>query len=351
MLYVDIKKNFKDFHLDVKFQGDDHVLALLGASGCGKTLTLKCIAGVERPDEGEIILNGRTLFDSKKNIDLPPQKRNVGLLFQSYALFPNMTLEKNILIGIPKHRTNKSEIVKEKVRAFSLEGLENKYPSQLSGGQQQRTALARMLVNEPEVLLFDEPLSALDTSLRWQMEQELIPILKDHGGTTLYVSHNRDEVYRICDKVAIFNNGKIEELNSTEEVFRNPQTVNGAILTGCKNISRIRRLGDKKIYAIDWDLELNCSEFVDDSIEYVGVRSHNIEYYPNGVKYSDKTTNVFNLKIKTFINDLFSDICVLSNNGNPSIYMYLSKEMVRDIRQQDSINVNIDPKKILLLYP
>src|SRR5690554_5287132 len=143
MLYVNIKKSFKDFSLDIEFETNKETLALFGPSGCGKSMTLKCIAGIEKPDEGEIILNNRILFSSKKKINLSPQKRKVGLLFQNYALFPNMTLEENIKIGIPKNHPNKDEIVKEIIKGFSLEGLENNYPHQLSGGQQQRTALGR----------------------------------------------------------------------------------------------------------------------------------------------------------------------------------------------------------------
>ena len=134
-------------------------------------MTLKCIAGIEKPDEGQIVLNNRVLFDRQEKINLLPQERKVGLLFQNYALFPNMTLEENIAIGIPKNCKNKQKVIEEKIDAFSLKGLEKNYPHQLSGGQQQRVALARMLVNEPEILMLDEPFSALDEHLRWKMEQ------------------------------------------------------------------------------------------------------------------------------------------------------------------------------------
>ena len=168
MLYIDIRKQLGDFTLDVQLETNKETLALFGASGCGKTVTLKCIAGIEKPDVGEIVLNDKILFSSKKNINLSPQKRNVGLLFQSYALFPNMTLEENIAISVSKNCSDKDKIVKRKIREFSLEGLEKNYPHELSGGQQQRTALARMLVNDPKILMLDEPFSALDEHLRWK---------------------------------------------------------------------------------------------------------------------------------------------------------------------------------------
>jgi len=347
ILYAKIKKRFNDFNLDIEFEAKDETLALLGASGCGKSMTLKCIAGVETPDEGLIILNGRTLFDSKKKINLLPQKRRVGLLFQNYALFPNMSLEQNIAIGVPKNNINKAEVVKEKIEAFSLHGLEKKYPNQLSGGQQQRVALARMLVSEPELLLLDEPFSALDTYLRWQMEQELMTILKSHNGTTLYVSHNRDEVYRICDRIAVVNDGTIEDLSEKLALFNYPKTVNSAILTGCKNISIAKKIDDNRIYAIDWNLELKSDEKVKDDIKYVGIRAHDLELCSE--PYCE---NTFEFKLKNVIDDLFSKILVLSSpsDSNSPIYIDLSKEDYDKLNHTKSLFVKLDRKKLILLY-
>jgi molybdate transport system ATP-binding protein len=311
-------------------------------------MTLKCIAGVETPDEGLIILNGRTLFDSSKNINLRPQERKVGLLFQNYALFPNMTLEQNIAIGIPKTKINKTEIVKEKIKTFSLEGLEKKYPNQLSGGQQQRVALARLLVSEPELILLDEPFSALDTYLRWQLEQELTSTLKDYKGTIIFVSHNRDEVYRVCDNIAIFNKGKIEVISDKKSLFKKPETVNAAVLTGCKNISRARKINDHKVFAIDWKMEVICSDFVKDDIKYIGVRSHHIDF-EDEIKYID-LVNPFKLNIIGFIDDLFNKIAVLSQNNGTPIYMDLTKEQFNKIKNKTFVDVNIDKRNVLLFY-
>ena len=344
ILYAKFKKSFKDFCLDIELNAEDETLALLGASGCGKSMTLKCISGVETPDEGIIVLNNKTLYDSSKNINLSPQKRKVGLLFQNYALFPNMTAEQNISIGIPKSYKEKTNIVREKIQSFSLQGLENKYPSQLSGGQQQRVALARMLVNEPEVLLLDEPFSALDTYLRWQMEQELIPILKKHMGTTIYVSHNRDEVYRICDRIAVFNNGIIESVNEKKNLFKSPRTVNAAVLTGCQNISKAKKVNDYKVFAVDWNIELECSEKVGDDIKFIGIRSHHVDHCQN-----ENLQNCFELKIVGFIDDLFNKIIILSS-GNQRIFMDLSKEDYNKIKNYTSISISINKKNILLLY-
>lgn len=350
MLYAKIKKEFNNFKLDVEFETNGETLALLGASGCGKSMTLKCIAGVEKPDEGQIILNNRVLFDSKKKINLLPQRRKVGLLFQSYALFPNMTLKQNIAIGVPKKQKNKEEIIDEKIRAFSLEGLENNYPHQLSGGQQQRVALARMLVNEPEILMLDEPFSALDEHLRWQMEQELISILKAHKGSTLYVSHNKDEVYRICDKIAIFNNGKIEEINHREILFNHPTTYTTAVLTGCKNISRARKISENKIYAIDFGLELVCNNIVSEDVKYIGIYTHNLKLSSN-----DKSENTFKFNILDVVNNLFSYILVLSSIGkddmdsNFKIYMEISEDEFNGIKDKQSVYLHFNKEHILLL--
>ena len=144
-LYVDIEKRLGGFHLRVRFQTENEATALLGASGCGKSMTLKCIAGIVTPDRGRIVLNDRILFDSDKKINLPPQQRKLGYLFQNYALFPNMTVEKNILCGIrSRDKREKAAVLEDALRRFRLEGLEKRYPAQLSGGQQQRVALARI---------------------------------------------------------------------------------------------------------------------------------------------------------------------------------------------------------------
>ena len=209
-LSVDIEKNLGSFRLRSRFETGDETLALCGASGCGKSMTLKCIAGILRPDKGKIVLNGRTLFDSEKHIDLPPQKRRVGYLFQQYALFPNLTVEQNIAVALKgRSKEERGRIVAEKVRAFHLEGLEKHRPAQLSGGQQQRTALARIMASEPEILLLDEPFSALDSELRFHMENEVRQAIRDFRQSVILVTHNRGEAYRLADRIASMEKGAI----------------------------------------------------------------------------------------------------------------------------------------------
>jgi molybdate transport system ATP-binding protein len=186
-----------------------------------KKYDLKCIAGVETPDEGKIVLDGDTLFDSQKRINLLPQKRKTGYLFQNSALFPNMTVEHNILCGMHKLKkeSEKRRRLAQMLSLFHLDGLEKRYPSQLSGGQQQRVALARILVSEPKILMLDEPFSALDSYLRWQLEQEIGNLLRNFNGTTLFVSHNQNEVYRLCERIVVVSGGKVDIIDGKRELF------------------------------------------------------------------------------------------------------------------------------------
>ena len=308
-LSVTIKKKLGNFTLDVAFEAGDEIFAILGASGCGKSMTLKCIAGIETPDEGKIVLGGRTLYDSAARVNLPPQKRRVGYLFQNYALFPNMTIEENIAAGIPRGKPGREETVREKIRAFYLEGLEKKFPSMLSGGQQQRVALARMLASEPEIVMLDEPFSALDSYLKWQLEREVIDAIADYRGTTLFVSHNRDEVYRLCDRIAVLSDGKIDAISEKKALFARPETRASALLTGCKNISPILPLSENRMFAADWGIELTSVEPVGDAA-YVGLRAHDLTLEDGPGE------NVFRCRVVRQIDTPFTRMLLLKNAGD-----------------------------------
>ncbi|MCO1602301.1 sulfate/molybdate ABC transporter ATP-binding protein [Desulfosporosinus nitroreducens] len=288
-ILVDIQKKLPGFELDVNFEAGMDILGLLGASGSGKSMTLRCIAGIDTPDRGRIVLNGRTLFDSQKGINLPCRKRKLGYLFQNYALFPNMTVEENIGFGIgDKKREERMAIIKEKVKMIKLEGLEKRYPNQLSGGQQQRVALARALAIEPEALLLDEPFSALDNYLRSHMVKQLTETLADYLGVTLFVTHNMDEVYSVCNKLVVLSMGKIEAKGGTEEVFRSPPTLVSAQLTGCKNFSLAKYISPFEVEALDWGITLKTKNEIVKHIEFVGIRAHAIE-----LALDEKQDNVF----------------------------------------------------------
>ena len=219
-LLVDIEKRLGDFRLDVKLEVGNEVLGLVGNSGCGKSLTLRCIAGIEKPDRGRIVLDGVTLFDSEKHINLTPQKRHTGLMFQNYALFPNMTVRQNIRSGTLRDKQTEQERdrkVSDIMDSFGLSALAQHFPSQLSGGQQQRTALARILVSEPRILMLDEPFSALDSELKFRMEKEVREVIDRFGKTTLLVSHDRGEAYRLCSRIAMVHEGCADRILSKEE--------------------------------------------------------------------------------------------------------------------------------------
>ena len=241
-LVVDIEKKLGSFLLRSKFETGSGTMALLGASGCGKSVTLKCIAGIMTPDKGRIVLDGETLFDSEKHIDLTPQRRQVGYLFQQNALFPNMTVLQNIQCGICSgSRGERQQRASEQLRRFRLEGLEKKYPAQLSGGQQQRVALARILASEPRAILLDEPFSALDGFLKWNLEMELADFLSDFSGPILWVSHDLGECFRSCRSVCIMDNGASLPVTDMETLVHHPATQCAARLVGLRNFLPGRR--------------------------------------------------------------------------------------------------------------
>ena len=209
MLEVQIYKKLAEFDLDVSFQVDDNILGFMGASGSGKSMTLKCIAGIETPDQGRIVLNDRVLFDSEKKINVPIQKRNVGYMFQSYALFPNMDVYENISVGLRARKVKDVDIVVQKVmQQFRVFELASRYPKQLSGGQRQRVALARLMAYEPDVLLLDEPFSALDEDLKEDLLQELKSELQI-SKPVIFVSHDKEEVNYLCDLKYKIKQGEI----------------------------------------------------------------------------------------------------------------------------------------------
>ena len=343
MLLVDIKKKLGDFRLDVSFETEGQVLALLGASGCGKSVTLKCIAGILRPDSGRIVLNDRVLFDSGKHIDLPPQKRRVGYLFQQYALFPNMTAAQNIAAGahhLP--RAERRETVERIVKRFHLEGLEERYPQQLSGGQQQRLALGRILAGQPELLLLDEPFAALDSHLKWQLELELMDTMADFGGDVVFVSHDRDEVCRLCDTVCVLAEGRSETTAPVRELMASPGTVSAAMLSGCKNYSRAERLDDHTVRCGDWDVTLCTAAKVGPEITAVGVRAHHI--VPGEGAENNIACTVYRV-----IEDVFSTIVMLTAPGGGLLRMELDKERWAAVGAGEKLTVHVAPEHVMVL--
>lgn len=279
-LTVKIVKALPHFTLNVSFSTNGLPLGLLGASGAGKSLILRCIAGTETPDQGTIVLNDRILFDSEKGINLPSCDRRVGILFQNYALFPHLSVAENIAFGLPQRLTalEKQAQVQRELAAVHLDGFGDRYPHQLSGGQQQRVALARALASQPEVLLLDEPFSALDTHLRFQIERDLQLRLERFQGITLFITHNIEEAYRLCENLLIIDQGQIQTLGNKQEVLTHPQTLHAARLTGCKNLSRIQTIAPGLVQAIDWNCTLALPYALPEGTVHLGMRAHQIEF-------------------------------------------------------------------------
>ena len=275
-LIVDIKKKLGSFELESQFEARNGVTCLLGPSGCGKSMTLKCIAGIEKPDSGHIELDGVVLYDSEKGINLPPQKRHVGYLFQNYALFPNMTVRQNILCGMrhEKDKAKKEEKLAKMLDMFQLNGLENHRPGQLSGGQAQRTALARIMVSDPQLLLLYEPFSALDAHLRDKLMIEMRDVLARFGREVIMVTHSRDEAYNMSREIAVMDSGKLLTVNKTKALFADPGSVPAAILTGCKNIAAAEKRGEYEVYVPDWGVTFTTAQPVGDDIKAIGIRAH-----------------------------------------------------------------------------
>ena len=298
-LEVDIKKTFGSYSLELAFSAGDEVFGLLGASGCGKSLTMRSIAGIETPDEGRIVVNGQVFFDSAGGINLRPQERKTALLFQSYMLFPNLTVENNVAAGLSleeyleplkvgpvtlkkRHRgkrwhEERDRIVAEELKRFDVGAFAKRYPAQLSGGQQQRVALARMLAAKPGILMLDEPFSALDSHLKSVLEQNLTGLFEMFEGTILYVSHDIDEAVRFCDTIAVMEQGRIMEIDKGRELIEDPKSLAGVKLGGCKNATDAEYVDDHTVYCPQWGVRIHIEETVPRSVKAIGLRAFNLK--------------------------------------------------------------------------
>jgi len=278
-LEIDIAKKLPDFTLEVSFASGSGPLSVLGPSGAGKTMLLRCIAGLERPDRGRITLDGRTLFDSDRGVQVPTRARRIGMLFQSYALFPHRTVEENVAFGVHgMTRDERPRRVNTWLERVHAEDVRLRYPHELSGGEQQRAALARALSIGPDALLLDEPLSALDTHLRSQMEAQLQETFSAFRRPVLLVTHNIEEAYRLGEELLVLSRGHIAALGAKEEIFRRPPSLEVARLTGCKNFSRARAISDDVVEAVDWGCQLRLAQPLPPSLTHVGIRAHHIDF-------------------------------------------------------------------------
>ena len=260
MIELRISKDLELFSLQVDIKlSEGSSLALVGPSGCGKSMTLRMIAGLEQPDEGYIKVGNTVFYDSSKHTFVPAYKRHIGFLFQNYALFPHLTVEQNIAFGLNhRPRLERQEKVRSIIERLRIKGLEKRYPQYISGGQQQRVALARTLVTDPDLLLLDEPFSALDSQVKRKLEKEVISVRNAFSGTMILVTHSLEEAFRLCTDIAVMNNGKIIQLGTQDEIIHHPANRTVARLTGTENIfdgKVIERYGET---ARLWVAELDC---------------------------------------------------------------------------------------------
>jgi molybdate transport system permease protein len=292
-LEVQIEKKLAEFTLDVAFRATETPLSILGASGAGKSMLLRCIAGLEKPGRGRITLNDRVLFDSAQRVGIPARERRIGMLFQHYALFPHRTVAQNIAFGLRDlPREEQSARTASLVSRTHLAGREQRYPRELSGGEQQRTALARALATQPEALLLDEPLSALDTHLRGQVEAQLQETFATYRRPALLVTHNMEEAYRLGEQLLVLARGRVAAFGAKQEIFRRPPSSEVARLTGCKNISRAQASADGTVEALDWNCRLRLANQPGPAPMYVGIRAHHIDF-PETANEAAPEPNVF----------------------------------------------------------
>ena len=303
-------------NLSVTFPSGEFV-CLLGPSGCGKTTTLRMIAGLERPDSGEILCGDQTYFSSNTGEYLKTEKRNLGLMFQSYALWPHMTVFQNIVFGLDMKNQSSSEKDKrfeELENLFQLKNLKNRYPSELSGGQQQRVALARMLAVNPNLLLLDEPLSNLDSNLRLEMRAELKRLHQTLGCTIIFVTHDQMEAMTLATSIAVMNKGVIEQLAKPMEIYKNPKSLFVAKFVGSPQMNTVDfNDGEQLAQSL-----LSKTKFEKNNVKTLGIR-------PESIKLTSKDNGDINGTIET-IQPTGADWIVGLNISGKSIFAISSDQ-------------------------
>jgi len=352
----DLSLAYGDFaavkHLSLDIQ-DGESLVLLGQSGCGKTSTMRCVAGLEDPSGGTISIGGTTVFDAASTVNLPPNKRNVGLVFQSYAVWPHMTVLDNVSFPLKMKRRPRKEIRTRALETLELVGLAHladKGASLLSGGQMQRVALARSLAMEPAVMLLDEPLSNLDARLREDLRVELRRLQLDLGLTSIYVTHDQGEALALADRIAIMQGGRISQLTTPEETYRSPASASIAEFLGVANILRVAppAAGAHRLRLVDHEMEVAVESELpatseDLSVcvrpEHVRLETHRQAGSPNSWPGS--------VEVSVFQGSFAR--CTVRLDAGPTFEVQTQDEAGARLRQHDRVHVEVDPKHVQVL--
>jgi iron(III) transport system ATP-binding protein len=335
-----------DVNLNIK---RNEIFAIMGPSGSGKTTLLRCIAGLEKPDKGQIIIENEVVFDSDKGLSLPPHMRGVGMVFQTFAVWPHMTVFENIAYPLKLRKMPREEInkrVKDVIELVGLRGLETRYPHQLSGGQQQRVSLARALVMQPKVILFDEPMSNLDAKLAEKLKFDIKFLIKTLGITAIYVTHNQLEALSIADRIAIMSEGKILEIGSPIEIFTRPKHPFTAEFVGVSNIlsGKVINIINRNYVEIDTEIgKLVCVrpyELMLGDRVVVCLRANKIKMLPyQNLDLIKQNYNLFEgrIKLKSFVGEYF--IYIIDVNG-----------VELRVHMPNEVNLSEDTKKIVVTF-
>ena len=330
-----LKKIIKNLNLEV-YKGE--FLTLLGPSGCGKTTILRSIAGFDEPSSGKIFL------DNKDITKLPPNKRPINTLFQNYALFPNMTVYENIEFGLKMKKIpldERQKKIKDIIKTVNLEGFENKKPSELSGGQQQRVSIARGIINNPKVLLLDEPLSALDLKLRKKMQIDLKILQKKLGITFIYVTHNQEEALTMSDRIAIINNHKIEQIDTPQNIYKYPKTKFVAEFIGESNIFEAKVIEVESNTIIETKegflFKIKNNNYEKNEMVYLVIRPEDFIIANQHQKYNQIECNV----VENIYNG--SDTkCILETQNKQNIMVIIDNNLCYPINEKLYLNCDIE---------
>lgn len=349
-LKVDIKSKLDSFDMDISFETSANRIGILGASGMGKSMLLKYISGIVSPDEGLIMLNGDFIFDTGKKVNIRPQNRNIAYMFQNYALFPNMSVRKNIEIIIDGSSKDKQEKATRLMKKFYISDLENKKPSELSGGQQQRVALARIMAYEPKLILLDEPFSAMDKDLKEKLQIELEEMTADYEGMIIMVSHSKDEIFRFSEELIIIDSGRVVEHAMTKELFETPITILGAKTVGVNNILDARLNDDSNIEIPTLNINIplvNLRGFDKERLGYVGIRD--IDFHI--LKPGEVSKNFVDAKVEKIFEGVEFVKVFFSLENSDELYSLRINKSEDEIKllNEGSLRLSIDENKLVYI--